>query len=167
MKEHLFPIDDFTEDLESPSSESQACHQGDICETRFMYDAKVRGYEIFTPQGHGTKVDIAIRKPGYHLVSVQIKKATYNKARGTHSDYWKWMCGSGKPSCANNPNDYGLRYTKYKKGDFHVIGGYIMELESWAFYDIEEVMHKSCITWRPNNSQVENNWEIFDKYFNQ
>jgi len=161
----LFDLEQYTEVAESSGNESSSCQVGDICESQFALDAKIRGYEVFTPLGHATKVDMAIRKPGFDLVSVQIKKGVFNKERGNHTSYWKWMCGSGKPSAALNNNDYGLRYTKYKKGDFHILCGYIMEHESWVFHTLDDVSDKSSITWRPSQGLNQNNWEIFDQYF--
>ena len=161
----LFDLDQFTEFVEPSDNESSACQQGDICESQFVLDAKLHGFEVFLPVGHATKVDIAIRKPGFDLVSIQIKKGVFNKRRGNHTAYWKWICGSGKPSSAVNPNDYGLRYTRYKKGDFHVLCGYIMEHGSWVFHNLEDVCEKSSVTWRPNQGLNQDNWEIFDPYF--
>jgi hypothetical protein len=156
---YLFDTIPFTKAESSPEVNSESCNQGDIAECNFIYMAKLKGFEVFTPIGHSTKVDIAIRKPGRKFVGVQIKKATYQKGGS-----WKFMCGSGKPSCAANPKDYGARYTPYKKGDFDILAAYIIEKDYWLFYNLDRVAGKSSIRWSELKN-FQNNWEIFDPYF--
>lgn len=71
------------------------------------------------------------------------------------------MCGSGRPSCARNMMDYGIRYTKYTEEDFDVIAAFIQEKDVFAFFHISEVSGKSCHHWDDNGRK--NNWEIFDE----
>lgn len=72
------------------------------------------------------------------------------------------MVGSGRPSCAANPKDFGLRYRKYEKGDFDVLAAYILERDVFAFYKLSDVHGLSSTRW--DISKRSDNWEIFDEF---
>lgn len=133
---------------------SAASQIGDICEQQFGLDAMKRGYEVFMPIGHATKVDVAIKKNGTKFVSLQIKKAYYNNSG------YRIHCGS-----TPGRKDKGGKGHKYTYGDFDVLGGYLVEANIWVFLDIHSIVAGSeYYQWKPGIGQHENNWDIFDKY---
>jgi hypothetical protein len=72
---------------------------GDHAEAAFIHHAHrhLDSVEIFTPMTHRTKVDVAVRKPGFPLVGVQVKKATRQRKKcGAFGESWKFLVGSGR-----------------------------------------------------------------------
>jgi hypothetical protein len=112
---------------------------------------------------HSTKTDIVLLRSSSLPIRIQVKKATYQKReKSSHLESWKFMIGSGRPSCAANPQDYGLRYRKYEENDFDVLAAYILEKDIFAFYYLSEIRGSSSMRW--DQSKRINNWDIFDKY---
>lgn len=140
------------------SSMSTTCKSGMLAEMIFAIEAAKRGFTVFFPIGHSQKADLIIWKPPARPISVQIKKATYQKESGS----WKFMVGSGKPSCAANPNNYGLRYTAYKKGDFDILCAYVEERGDFLFYTLCEIAGCSSRRWHPSSGFSANNWELLE-----
>jgi len=133
---------------------SAASQIGDICEQQFGLDAMKRGYEVFMPVGHSTKVDVAIKKHGSNFVSVQIKKAYYNNGS------YKIHCGS-----TSGRKDKGGQGQKYTYGDFDILGGYLVEANIWVFLDIHFIVAgPESYYWKPAMGKPENNWNIFETY---
>jgi len=159
---NLFNLDDYTVNQEETSGViSSNNHVGDISELTFVLEAKKRGYDVFSPFGHSTKADLVIRKPSCKCLTIQVKTGTYQKPKMSHHlERWKFMVGSGRPSCAANPNDYGLRYKKYKRGDFDVLAAFIPEREVFSFYLLDDIVGKSSITWTVGNQEW--NWNDLD-----
>lgn len=147
------------EDLPRESGNlSETCHSGMMSEMIFATEAAKQGFGVFFPVGHSQKADLVVWKPPARPVTVQVKKATWQKGGA-----FKFMVGSGKPSCAANPNDYGKRYTPYQKGDFDVLCAHIAEHDTFAFYNLEDLAGKSSHRWRAGIGQRENNWDIFKR----
>lgn len=153
----LFDMADI-EVIPEQSNTSSNCKSGMIAEMIFAIEAAKRGFTIFFPIGHSQKADLIAWKPPARPISVQIKKATYQKESGS----WKFMVGSGKPSCAANPNNYGLRYTAYKKGDFDILCAYIEERGEFLFYTLCDIAGCSSRRWHPSTGFAANNWDILD-----
>ena len=142
---------------------------GDVTEAAFVYHATLRGYEVFLPVSHHTKTDVAVRVNGSDLVNIQIKKAAKQKQPEHYAQRWKFLLGSGLPSAARSKKDNARadnkpRYNLYTEGDFHVLAAYIMELDTWAFYELTEVIGNASKSWTPKNGP-HNNWDLFDKLF--
>lgn len=157
----LFDISEFTEE-QLDRSVSESCNSGAYAEMKFCTAAIEQGFEIFTPFSHATKTDVIIMRPSKKPIRVQIKKATYQKKKSLHcKDSWKFMIGSGRPSCANNLNDYGLRYQKYQEGDFDILAAYVFERDSFYFFNLSAISGLSSKRIDENSSS--NNWEIFDE----
>ena len=152
MNEMLFNLDDFT-DFDAVKEQStngcyDACRIGDICESQFALDAKLQGFEIFRPDGHATKADIIIRKPGGRPIMIQIKKSHH------HNGTWRVKAFSSA----------GGKNTTYKIGDFDVLAGYVRHYKKWIFLHLHQ-FDTHFYSWKPNNGQPVDNWEIFDQYF--
>ncbi len=143
----------FDDGEKSPSS----CNIGLGAEVAFASKAISMGFTVFMPFGHSQKADLVIWKPPSRAITVQVKKATYQKDGGN----FKFMIGSGKPSCASNPLDYGLRYTPYQRGDFDVMAVYMAERQSFVIYKLEDIVGKSSMRWTAGRNS-ENNWDVLD-----
>jgi len=140
---------------------------GDHAEAAFIHHAHrhLDSVEIFTPMTHRTKVDVAVRKPGFPLVGVQVKKATQQRKKcGAFSESWKFLVGSGQSWNNHKANEGKPRLTRYIDGDFDIIACYIMEHNAWAFYRLDELAGKATHRWSPTKGP-NNNWEIFNEYF--
>lgn len=137
---------------------------GDVAEAAFIYQAALRGFEVFLPTSHNTKADIIIRKACEPPIMVQVKKATKQKhEKPHHKERWKIIIGSGKPSSMRRVNKTGKpRYTLYQEGDFDIIAVYIAEHDSWALYPLTEILGPASLSWNLIDSP-KNNWEIIDK----
>lgn len=138
----------------------QTCDTGSIAELEFLPRAKRNGWHVYSPHGHSTPADVILFRPPAKPVSVQIKKGVFQKEQGK----WKIMVGSGKPSCASNPKDYGARYTRYQRGDFDVLAMYINEHDCFAFWPLSDLVESglSAISWRVGDRC--DNWEIFNSF---
>lgn len=137
---------------------------GDVAEANFVYQATLRGFEVFMPTSHTTKTDVIIRKAGQPPTMVQIKKGAKQKhEKPHHKERWKVLIGSGKPSSQRRVNKTGKpRYTLYEEGDFDILAVYIAEHESWALYHLTEILGPASLSWNLIDSP-QNNWEIIDK----
>jgi len=162
ISDTLFSMEQYTLPNEpTPGGMSESCDEGSITEQVFALECMRRGYEVFWPANHSTTVDLIIRANAGPPVMIQVKKASYQKPRTSGAqDAWKVMHGSGKPSSAANPNDYGKRYRRYVRGDFDVLAAYISERNSFWFAGIDDVVQTSCGRWRAG--LVENNWSVID-----
>jgi len=148
MENNLFEIDDYTIERETNGSISETCNAGALAELKLCCAAAEKGFEVFTPLSHSTKTDLIIMKPQGIPIRVQVKKATYQKKISPNRmDVWKFMIGTGRPSCAANPTDYGVRYKKYVDGDFDVLAAYILERNTFAFYHLKEISGVSGLRW--------------------
>lgn len=136
---------------------------GDAAEAHFVYQATLRGFEVFMPTSHNTKADIIIRKAGQPPIMVQVKKAAKQKhEKPTHKERWKVLIGSGKPSSQRRVNKTGKpRYTLYEEGDFDILAVFIAEHESWALYHLTEILGPASLSWNLIDSP-RNNWEIMN-----
>ena len=154
----LGPFKAYTE-INDVSILSSASQNGDICEQQFCLDAKKRGYEVFMPMGHATKVDVAIKKASGNLVSVQVKKAYWSN----QSKCYRISCGT-----KGNRKSRNTAHVPYTYGDFDILAGHIYDLDIWVFLDITTVSKaKQIYPWRPAVGKPENNWDIFDPYFSE
>lgn len=154
----LFSMDGIEEIPEPSGHLSQSCFSGQFAEMQVAVKALKNGYSVFFPFGHSHKADLVVFKPPQRPITIQVKKATYQKA----GDAFKFMVGSGKPSCAANPKNYGLRHTPYKKGDFDVLCAFIEELDKVVFYSLEDLCGATSKQWRPGNGYPSENWELLN-----
>jgi hypothetical protein len=162
-EETLFDLTSFTLPEVEKRSISETCDIGAYAEMRFCGMAMSLGYEVFLPFSHSTKTDVILLTLDSKPIRVQVKKATYQKKNQSHHcDSWKFMVGSGRPSCAANPMDYGLRYRKYEINDFDILAAYILERDVFAFYDLSEIHGLSSCRW--DITKRTNNWEILSQY---
>ena len=155
----LFDLDPFKAytEINEETILSSTSQNGDICEQQFCLDAKKRGYEVFMPIGHATKVDVAIKKASGNLVAVQVKKGYWCK----NKKGYVIMCGT-----KGNQKSKNIKHVPYQYGDFDILGGFIFDLNIWVFLDIGAVSKlKNHYLWRPAIGKPENNWNIFDPYF--
>jgi hypothetical protein len=138
----------------------ETCDTGSIAELEFLPRAKRNGWHVYSPHGHSTPADVILFRPPAKPVSVQIKKGVFQKDQGK----WKIMVGSGKPSCAANPKDYGARYTRYQRGDFDVLAMYVDEHDCFVFWSLDQLVERglSAISWRVGDRA--DNWDIFDLF---
>lgn len=150
----LFDLDEFTVE-ERDQRRSSTCDAGTIAEMFVATEAAKNGFSVFFPIGHSQKADLIIWKPPIRPLTVQVKKATMQSCGS-----YKFMLGSGKPSCAANPKDFGLRYTKYSENDFDLLCAVIVERNSVLVYDLKSIAGKSTMRWSPSNGIMENNWDI-------
>ena len=161
--ENLFDMSDYTIEKEISQSISETCNIGAFAEMKFCCEAISNGYEVFLPMSHSTKTDVVLLGANTLPIRIQVKKATYQKReKASHLESWKFMVGSGRPSCAANPQDYGIRYRKYEDNDFDVLAAYILEKDVFAFYHLEEISGLSSCRW--DIGKRKNNWDIFEKY---
>jgi hypothetical protein len=150
----LFSMIDIETLPEKTGNASKTCQSGQLAEMILAIEASKRGFSVFFPIGHSQKADLILWNPPDSPISIQVKKATWQKGGS-----FKFMIGSGKPSCAANPKLYGLRYTPYKKGDFDYLCAYIQERDSFIFYKLDEIAGKSSMRWNPESKTREGNWE--------
>ena len=163
MIDELFNLEEYTVKRISNGSISETCNVGAFAELKLCCAAIERGFEVFTPMSHSTKTDIILMLPQSNPIRIQVKKATFQKpSSANQSDAWKFMIGTGRPSCAANPSDYGLRYKKYIDGDFDLLAAYILERDIFAFYKLEEISGASSMRW--DLTKRSNNWEIMEEY---
>ena len=154
--DYLFSMDGIQDEPFLSQIKSASCQTGLMAEMLLATEAASKGFCVFFPIGHSQKADLVIWRPPFSPITIQVKKATHQD-----SGSYKFMIGSGKPSCARNSKDYGLRYTPYVKGDFDVLCAYILERNSFVFYYLDEIVGKSSMRWNPDGRQRENNWDIF------
>ena len=131
---------------------------GDEAELAFLLEASKRGYDIFIPFSHCTKVDVIIMKPGNQPITVQIKKGTHLKENSRPT--YKVLVGSAKSS--NRRATKTPRYNRYTKNDFHILAVHIAEY-GFSFWKVEDVCHQSTFRW--NEDKPSNNWELIDSFF--
>lgn len=138
---------------------------GDIAEAYFIHAAMSQGYEVFTPFGHRSKVDVVIRKPQSPLIGVQIKKGVYQKKKEEHhADSWKFLIGSCKSKNHHNPES-GPRIRQYCDKDFDIMAVVIQEHGVVALYKLEDIVGNSSKRWNISDpSAPRNNWGLLD-YF--
>jgi hypothetical protein len=159
MTAALFDLTEYDAPREDALS-LEACDSGSIAELEFLPRARRAGWHVYSPHGHATPADVILFRPPNRPISVQIKKGVYQKDAGK----WKIMVGSGKPTCAANPKDYGKRYSLYERGDFDVLAMYVDEHDCFAFWTLDELVERgiSTIAWRLGDCA--DNWNIFDSF---
>ena len=159
MTAALFDLNEYTV-VADEAQTLQSCDSGSIAELEFLPRARRAGWHVYSPHGHSTPADVILFRPPHRPISVQIKKGVYQK----DSSKWKVMVGSGKPTCAANPNDYGKRYSLYERGDFDVLAMYVDEQDCFTFWTLDELVERgiSAISWRIGNRA--DNWDIFDSF---
>jgi hypothetical protein len=155
----LFDVEAVTVLPDRPDVLSQNNHSGDIAESAFLKEVIKRGWKAFAPWGHASRADLCIWKPPSSPLTVQIKKGVWQR----DNQCWKIMIGSGKPSCAANPKDYGKRYTRYGKGDFDILAMYVLEHDAFVLWALNDICGNSSITWRPTSSPEMGNWQLLEE----
>ena len=155
----LFDVEALTVLPDRPEVSSASNHAGTIAEIAFIKEAATRGWSTWVPIGHANKADLCIWKPPSAPLTIQIKKGVWQR----DNQCWKVMIGSGKPSCAANPKDYGKRYTRYGKGDFDILAMYVQEHDSFVLWALNDICGKSTINWRPSSKPEMNNWHLLDE----
>jgi hypothetical protein len=155
----LFDVEAVTILPDRPEVASASNHSGTIAEIAFLKEAATRGWSTWVPIGHANKADLCIWKPPSAPLTIQIKKGVWQR----DNQCWKVMIGSGKPSCAANPKDYGKRYTRYGKGDFDILAMYVQEHDSFVLWALNDICGKSTINWRPSSKPEMNNWQLLDE----
>ena len=137
MTAALFDLTEYDVPREG-SDAMERCDTGSIAELEFLPRAKRNGWHVYSPHGHSTPADVILFRPPSKPVSIQIKKGVWQKEQSK----WKIMVGSGKPSCAANPKDYGTRYTRYQRGDFDVLAMYVDERDLFVFWSLDELVER-------------------------
>jgi hypothetical protein len=155
----LFDVEAVTILPDRPEVASASNHSGTIAEIAFLKEAATRGWSTWVPIGHANKADLCIWKPPSAPLTIQIKKGVWQR----DNQCWKVMIGSGKPSCAANPKDYGKRYTRYGKGDFDILAMYVQEHDSFVLWALNDICGKSTINWRPSSMPEMGNWHLLDE----
>jgi len=112
-----------------------------------------KGYTVFTPHTHNTKVDIILHKAGEKPITCQIKKGTLLKKNKRPT--YKILVGSAKSS--SRLNNGIPRYTRYTKDDFDVM---VIDVgpHGLSFWKTEDICHQSTFRW--NEDKPANNWEL-------
>ena len=159
MTAALFDLAEYTATPDESQS-VESCDSGSIAELEFLPRAKRNGWHVYSPHGHSTPADVILFRPPHRPISVQIKKGVFQKRDGK----WKIVVGSGKPSCAANPNDYGTRYTKYERGDFDVLAMYVEERDTFVFWTLSELIERGVCTVSWYSGNKSDNWEIFESF---
>jgi hypothetical protein len=155
----LFDVEALTVLPDRPEVASASNHSGTIAEIAFLKEAATRGWSTWVPIGHANKADLCIWKPPSAPLTIQIKKGVWQR----DNQCWKVMIGSGKPSCAANPKDYGKRYTRYGKGDFDILAMYVQEHDSFVLWALNDICGKSTINWRPSSMPEMGNWQLLEE----
>jgi hypothetical protein len=157
---YLFDVGEFELPPDVSEDTPRNCESGSIAEAEFLVRAQRNGWHCYVPFGHATKADVIVFRPFGRPVTVQIKKGVF---QGKGNGSWKIMAGSGKPSCAANPKDYGKRYTLYQRGEFDVLAMWVQEKECFVFWTLDELVERnvSCVRWYVGNAC--NNWQMVDE----
>jgi hypothetical protein len=158
-QETLFDCDVYAEADDADRVLSKNNQAGTLAEMALAKAAIQRGYTVFFPIGHSTKADLILHKNSRKPITVQVKKAAYQKEGGS----FKAMIGAGRPSCSANPKNYGLRYTRYAAGDFDIMAIYIAEIDKFYFFELREKAGISTINIRPDIHTMDN-WQVIDDY---
>lgn len=133
---------------------------GDEAEMALALEACRRGWSVFTPYGHQTKVDMILLKPGGEPITVQVKKGCkQRKSKPHHANSWKVLIGSCKSSLSRSP---GPRLKRYCKTDFDILAVYVAELNLFAFYELAKVYGRSSMRWNESRSRRDN-WELLNQ----
>ena len=127
---------------------------GEISELSFALAAVKRGWTVFTPHTHATKIDIILHKPGQRPITCQVKKGVHLKENSRPT--YKVLVGSAKSS--NRLPSKTPRYSRYTEKDFDILVIDIAE-HGFTFWPVEDVCHQSTFRW--NETKPSNNWEIF------
>jgi len=127
---------------------------GEVSEISFTLAAVKRGWTVFTPHTHSTKVDLILHKPGSKPITCQVKKGTRLKENSRPT--YKVLVGSAKSS--NRLPSSTPRYSRYTVSDFDIL---VIDLAEYgfAFCRIGDVCHQSTYRW--NEDKPSNNWEVF------
>ena len=133
---------------------------GDEAELAFLLEASKRGYDIFIPFSHCTKVDIIIMKPGSQPITIQVKKGTHLKENSRPT--YKVLVGSAKSS--NRKPSKTPRYQRYTEGDFDILAVYLADY-GFSFWRIEDVCHQSTLRWNESKTDNTNNWDLIESLF--
>ena len=127
---------------------------GEISEISFTLAAVTRGWTIFSPHSHSTKVDLILHKQGQRPITCQVKKGT--RLGDCRRPTYKVLVGSAKSS--NRLHNGTPRYSRYTEKDFDILVIDIAE-HGFTFWPVEDVCHQSTFRW--NKTKPSNNWEIF------
>ena len=129
---------------------------GEISEISFTLAAVTRGWTVFSPHSHSTKVDLILHKQGMKPITCQVKKGTLLKENSRPT--YKVLVGSAKSS--NRLHNGTPRYTRYTKTDFDILVIDIGEF-GFTFWRVEDVCHQATFRW--NETKPSENWEIFNE----
>lgn len=130
---------------------------GEESELLFALLAVRKGFTVFTPHTHNTKVDMILHKPGQKPITCQIKKGTRLKENSRPT--YKVLVGSAKSS--NRLHNGKPRYSRYTENDFDVL---VIDMgeHGLSFWRIEDICHQATLRW--NETKPSNNWELLEKY---
>jgi len=129
---------------------------GEISELAFALEAVKRGWTIFTPHTHATKIDLILHKPGQRPITCQVKKGT--RLGDCRRPTYKVLVGSAKSS--NRLPSSTPRYNRYTAESFDILVIDIAE-HGFSFWKIEDVCHQCTFRW--NETKPSNNWEVFEE----
>ena len=134
---------------------------GQLAEMIFMTQAIERGYQVYTPMSHHSKIDVVICKPGKPLIGVQVKKASrQKKENGEYGESWKVLVGSARSGRAGQGRRPRLK--RYTAGMFDILCVYVTEPHNcFAFYKLDDVAGVASMRWSKKKG-IEDNWQIFD-----
>jgi hypothetical protein len=131
---------------------------GTLAEIALAKDAIKKGYTVYFPIGHSTKADLILMRNSKKPITVQVKKAVFQKEPGNY----KILVGTGKPSCAYNKELHGLRYKKYQLGDFDVLACYIDDCDKFYFVELKDCLETATFRISPHTDKM-NNWEVIER----
>lgn len=137
---------------------------GDIAELAFALECYKRGWQLYFPYSHDTKIDMIVKGPKEQLISVQVKKGTLQKNPPHLAQTWKALVGSCKSS---NKRDNGRpRFTKYKD-EFDILAMYIAEHNKWIFHKLTDIKGKASVRWNSKHMDQADNWDILKTFNNK
>ena len=133
---------------------------GSLEEMLFATEATRRGYTAMIPWGHCQKADVAIWRPPFRPLTVQVKKAAWRKT----SQQWHAYAAS-----ARGGRDKRLRrqdgrevdpYRRYKAGDFDILAVYVPTADAFRFYALKDIAGILHVTFRDLSTL--NNWHVIE-----
>lgn len=125
-----------------------SCQKGAYAEMLFCAHVGYRGWEVYMPIGHAQTADVCIFKPPGRAITVQIKTASIDPARG---DYGV-MASRGQSS-----------KTAYSAGDFDILAAWLPDIEEFVLWRFDEICDRKRIRYSPRRHRAPGNWQLLEE----
>jgi len=155
--EYLFDVKEVTVPKQ-PVDYNALGNDGSFEEICLLKAARERGFVTWMPIGHSQKADVIIWMPPHKPLTVQVKKAQWNKgqwrayvgaARGGHSKARRREEGKDADP-----------YRRYEVGDFDILAVYIPPADAFRFWHLPAIAGQLQLTI--TDLSTLNNWHVIE-----